>query len=456
VKKTKLNPTPSEVYRISEMTQVIVKDTPKGTNLALYQGLMTLMSGAMLNSRGAVIPALAHAGYDQGDSMRIWQGMAHGSWTANALLAELNTRIRQEHTWAALEVGGYRVKALDTVGYFRPRLKGCDTKHYQSVAGKALPAICIGQMGAVGYVGEQKVTVPCALVRASGEVHSEEDLMKALAKEAAEQLSQQDVVTADRKFSPLTLLKAGCQHLVLRRPKNMTMRRASPPAYAGRGRPATRGEVVRPLPRRYKGREIPACAPDATCRWEDTRVDGTIFTLEAKLWRQVVLPAQTHWTISDQKLMSKTVWTVVVIQHPDFDEPMVVLMNVALNPQQAYRVVRSRWGIEQPPLVAKQLLGMHRQFVWAADMRFRLPELSLIAAGILTYVAATIRNPTPTGWWDRHPKPTAGRLRRHLSKVDWHQVPLADQLCKKRSVTCHLPTGFHPALAQARALNRLN
>ena len=305
---------------------------------------------------------------------------------------------------------------MDTVGFFRPRLKGCDTTHYQPVAGKALPAICIGQMGAVGYMGQQKVTVPCMLVRASGEVRSEEDLMQALAKEAADQLSQQDVVTADRKFSPLTLLKAGCQHMVLRRPKNMTMRRASPPLYAGRGRRPTRGEVVRPLPRRYKGREIPASAPDATCQLEDTRLDGTVCTLDAKLWHQVLLPAQVNcnWTISEQTLalMSETVWTVIVIAHPDFDEPMVLLMNVDLNAQQAYRVVRSRWGIEQPPLVAKQLLGLHRQFVWAPNMRFRLPELALIAAGILTYVAATVDRPTPTGWWDRHPKPTAGRLRR--------------------------------------------
>jgi hypothetical protein len=454
VKKTKLNPIPNEVYRICEMAQAAVSGVVKGTNLAVYEGLMTMMSGAMLNSRGALIPALAGEGYDQRDSLRIWQGLAHGSWQANAMLAELKARIEQAHDWIALEVGGYRVKALDTVGFFRPRLKGCDTKHYQSVAGKALPAICIGQMGAVGCVGEQRVTVPCTLVRASGEVRSEEDLMQALAKQAAEQLHPQDVVTADRKFSPLTLLKAGCPHVVLRRPKNMTMRRASPPAYTGRGRPPTRGEVVRPLPRRYKSREIPASAPDATCQWEDTRPDGTVFTLEAKLWRNVLLPTQADWTISEHTLMSKTVWTVVVIQHPDFDEPMVVLMNVDLNPQQAYRVVRGRWGIEQPPLVAKQLLGMHRQFVWAANMRFRLPELSLIAAGILTYVAATVHTPTPTGWWDRHPKPTAGRLRRQLAKVDWRQVPRAHGLCKKRSVTRHLPKGFHPALALARALNR--
>lgn len=436
------------------MTQAIVQCAPKGTNLGLYQGLMTLMSGALLNSRGALMPALASAGYDQTDSLRIWQALAHGSWQANELLTELNKRIVQEHEWRALEVGGYQVKAVDTVGYYRPRLQGCPTKHYQSAAGKALPAICLGQLGAVGYVGEQKVTVPRVLVRADGQIRSEEDLMAALAKQAAQQVSQQDVVTADRKFSPKTLLQAGCPHLVLPRPTNLTMRRAHPPAYAGRGRPATRGEVVRPLPRCYKGRQIPATPPDATCRWQDTRSDGTLVTLQAHLWREVVLPAQAHWTIADRRLMAKTAWTVVVIHHPDFAEPMVVLMNVDLTPQHAHQVVRGRWGIEQPPLVAKQLLGVHRQFVWAPDMRFRWPELSLVAAGILTYIAATVRHPTPTGWWDRRPKPTAGRLRRQLMTVDWRQVPLADTLCKKRSVTRHLPKGFHSALAAAKVLNQ--
>jgi hypothetical protein len=372
-------------------------------------------------ARAGASAACAIVGVVDGrDSLRIWQGLAHGAWEANALLGELHARIEHEHAWAALEVGGYRVKAMDTVGYYRPRLQGCQTKHYQSAVGKALPAICLGQVGAVGQIGAQRVTVPC------------------------------------RKFSPLVLLKAGCPHLVLRRPKNVTLRRAQAPVYAGRGRPPTRGELVRPLPRTYKGRPIPASAPDATWAWQDLRRDGSACVIEAQLWHEVVLPAQSHWTLADHKLMAHTVWTVVVIAHPDYEEPMVVLMNVALNAQQAYRVATSRWGIEQPPLVAKQLLGLHRQFVWAPDMRFRWPELSLIAAGLLTYVAATVPNPTPTGWWDRQPKPTAGRLRRQLSKVDWRQVPLADQLRKKRSVTRHLPKGFHPALARARAFNRLS
>jgi hypothetical protein len=164
MKKTSSSPIPSEVYRICEMTQGIVQDMPIGTNLALYEGLMTLMSGALLESRGALIPALAQEGFDRCDSLRIWQGLAHGAWDANALLAELNGRIEHEHAWTALEVGGYRVKAMDTVGYYRPRLQGCTTKHYQSAAGKALPAICLGQVGAVGPVGAQRVTVPCAVV----------------------------------------------------------------------------------------------------------------------------------------------------------------------------------------------------------------------------------------------------------------------------------------------------
>jgi len=54
--------------------------------------------------------------------------------------------------WRALQVGGYQIEALDTVGFFPPRLKGCATQHYQSLAGKALPAIGIGLMGAIGRV----------------------------------------------------------------------------------------------------------------------------------------------------------------------------------------------------------------------------------------------------------------------------------------------------------------
>ena len=443
MKKTKLNPIPSEVYRISEMTQAIVKGAPQGTNVALYRGLMTMMSGEMLGSRGALMPALDSAGFDRGESMRIWQGLAHGAWKINDLLEELGQQIASQNRWLAAEVGGYRVKALDTVGYFRPRLRGCVTKHYNSAADKALPAINLGQLAMVGRVGEQNVTIPCVIVRAAaaGQIQSEEDLMKALCKQAAQHESEQDVVTADRKFSPLIVVDSGCANVVLRRPKNMTLRRSMPPPYSGRGRRPVYGDLVRPLSRRRKEHVIPASAPDDTAAWHEQQTDGTVITITAKLWHKVVPTQQKTWTLDDRKLMTDTAWTAIVIEHPKFDEPLVVLTTVPLSSEQTYQVVRSRWGVEQPPLVAKQLLGFHRQFVWADQMRFRYPELSLLAAGILTYVASTVQVPTPASWWDRHPKPTAGRLRRLLLKVDWHQLPLDPRLRVKRSVTAHLPVG---------------
>ena len=65
MKRTKQDPIPNEVYQVSEIVQAVVGDTPIGTNLGLYQGLMTMMSGEMLGSRGALIPALDSAGLDQ-------------------------------------------------------------------------------------------------------------------------------------------------------------------------------------------------------------------------------------------------------------------------------------------------------------------------------------------------------------------------------------------------------
>jgi hypothetical protein len=98
--------------------------------------------------------------------------------------------------------------------------------------------------------------------------------------------------------------------------------------------------------------------------------------------------------------------------------------------------------VEQPPLAAKQMIGLHRQFVFASDSCFRLPELSLIAGAILTYAAA-VMPPVPSGFWDRTPQATPGRLRRLLDKADFPTFLFDDpQIRKKDSVTAHLPKGI--------------
>jgi len=92
--------------------------------------------------------------------------------------------------------------------------------------------------------------------------------------------------------------------------------------------------------------------------------------------------------------------------------------------------------------VAKQLLGLERQFVFAPASRQRLPKLALLAVNILTYLAAVLP-PLPTGFWDRQPKRTPGRLRRVLAQAGFPEYyPLEGRIRKKHSVTAHLPKGI--------------
>jgi hypothetical protein len=93
-------------------------------------------------------------------------------------------------------------------------------------------------------------------------------------------------------------------------------------------------------------------------------------------------------------------------------------------------------------LAAKQMLGAARQFVHAPETCQRLPELALLAGAVLSYAAATAPA-IPTGFWDRRPQPTPGRLRRLLARTPFPQdFPLPARLREKASATAHLPKGF--------------
>jgi hypothetical protein len=87
------------------------------------------------------------------------------------------------------------------------------------------------------------------------------------------------------------------------------------------------------------------------------------------------------------------------------------------------------------------MVGAHRAFVFGDESRYRLPELALLAGNVLAYVAATSAA-VATGFWDRCCRPTCGRLRRVLLRVDFAAIPVPEgALRKKASVTAHLPKG---------------
>ncbi len=84
---------------------------------------------------------------------------------------------------------------------------------------------------------------------------------------------------------------------------------------------------------------------------------------------------------------------------------------------------------------------LHRQFVSAEVSCLRLPALALLAGNILTFLAVALLA-LPTGFWDRQPKKTPGRLRRLLAQINFSkEYGCAGQLRKKESVTDHLPKG---------------
>lgn len=98
--------------------------------------------------------------------------------------------------------------------------------------------------------------------------------------------------------------------------------------------------------------------------------------------------------------------------------------------------------MEQLPLAATQMLGAVRAFVHAPETCQRLPELALLAGAILSYVAAS-SPAVPTGFWDRRPQPTPGRLRRALARCPFpHDFPLPARIRAQAARTDHLPKGF--------------
>ena len=115
--------------------------------------------------------------------------------------------------------------------------------------------------------------------------------------------------------------------------------------------------------------------------------------------------------------------------------------NLPVSAYALWCLYRDRWPIEQMPLAAKQMVGAHRAFVFGDESRHRLPELALLAGNILTYVAATT-GAVATGFWDGYCRPTCGRLRRVLLRMDFSEIPVPEgSLWKKGSVTEHLPKG---------------
>jgi hypothetical protein len=419
---------PEAVDRMLRLLCTLVGPVSVGTNLGLLHLLWMLVSGQLLVTRGAVFPGLNGTGLSARAVRRAWAALGRGDWTSEHLLACWQAQVAVEGRWQPHGHGGYCPVAVDVTAFWRPRLQGCPTTHFHAAAGKALPAIPVGLVARVGSVGDQRLALPLAFVRADPADPRTSTHERLLVRTAVAQCAADDVLVLDAGFGLALLQAEGATRYIVRLAKNSTFRRATPPVYRGRGRPPRRGLLVRPLSRRYKDRTVPATAPDHTARWEE---DGVV--LRAERWTDLVLPTAGE---------DASTFTVVALYDPRYQEPLLLATPLALPPPALRALYPDRWAVEQIPLVAKQVLGAARQFIHAPETCQRLPEVALLAGVILSYAAAT--GPAiPTGFWDRRPMPTAGRLRRALARCSFPQdFPLPARIRAKASHTDHLPKGF--------------
>ncbi|MBV7335868.1 hypothetical protein KFU94_48030 [Chloroflexi bacterium TSY] len=320
------------------------------------------------------------------------------------------------------------MKSIDITGFWRPKLQGKVNRLYNSTARRALPALIFGVMISSGEIGGKRVPLLKAIMRC--EVGTKEsEFRKKLLKETKKSLESDEVAVVDAGFTIREMLESDVDRFVLREAINCTARRNELPERKEKGRPPEYGDIVRPLSRCYRGKRLEATTPDSFGQFV---YSGRLIRYQA--WHNLV-PRTTKVDTANRT------YSIYVFQDPAYHTPLVLATVMALQAETIYLFSLERWPVEHPPLASKQMIGLHRQFVHADEACFRLPELGLLAGNLLSHLAASLP-PIPTGYWDREPQATPGRLRRVLSSA---LFPTPDQLDpdfrKKASVSHHFPKG---------------
>lgn len=414
--------------RTVQVLEQIVKPVPLGTNLALLQLMWAIISGAFLPGRGAIHTALSESGFTSQEIRRCWRALRAGRWHIHELISQFRELVSADAQWQASLCGGWRPVAVDLTTIWRPQLQGWLGKMFQRLAGKKKTGIGYGLIAEIGSIEGQRVPLLRAIVRGETSGESETTLQRRTLLKVAKMLKEDEVSIHDAGVSLSEVHEAGISRFLARQRRNITGRRNELPPYRG-GRHHKFGEIVRPLARKRAGKEIAASPADCV---ETFLYQGRL--IEARGWHGLVRSDQ-HVSLANETF---SIW---VIDDPTYEDPWVLATNLNCSAEIAYHLYLNRWPVEQVPLVAKQLLGMHRQFVFAHQSCWRLGELAFLTGNVLTWLAA-ILPPIATGFWDRNPQRTPGRLRRRLSRTDFSSDWLSQpELRKKKSVTSHLPKG---------------
>lgn len=382
---------PTAVRETIQVLELIVQAVPLGTNVGLLYMMWAMLNGSFLRSRGGIFPALQASGFDAGTSRRSWAAFRYGSWTIGELVGVWRGYVLGQGKWQAHLYEGYRVLAVDWTAFWRPQLQGWRGRFFHRQANRAVKGVGFGVAVEVGEVERQRIPLLRRLMRIEGEDMSESRLKAETLRWLSEELAADEIAVMDAGVEVSECQAAGIKRFVVRLALNATGRRNFLPPDKKRGRPPEYGERIRPLARTYKGRTIAASPPGVQLSfpWQGREI-------QVHGWHNLVLPTLKP----DPHHQTFSIWAFF---DPAYQDPLLLATNVALDAESVFALYLDRWSVEQVPLAAKQMLGLHRQFVSAPEACQRLPELALLAANVLTLLAA-ILPPIPTGFWDKHPK----------------------------------------------------
>ncbi|MBM3460379.1 MAG: hypothetical protein FJX77_17805, partial [Armatimonadetes bacterium] len=144
---------------ITSLLTAALASVPLGTNLGLFRGATVCLSGRLLASRGALLPALDDFGLSPAECRQVLSALSHGCWRWEPLLAATEAHIRARPDWQPTQWDGYEPVAVDLTAFPRPRLQGLETSHYDAIARRNLPSVVLGLAVAVGQIRSQPVPV---------------------------------------------------------------------------------------------------------------------------------------------------------------------------------------------------------------------------------------------------------------------------------------------------------
>ncbi len=305
--------------KMIQAIEYVVKPISIGTNAALLHLLWAMVSGAFLSSRGAVHTALKLSGRSDAETRRGGNALRAGQWQISELISRWREWVMKEDEWEVREYEGWRPVSCDVVVFPRLKLKGWKAKLYRGTFGKAIKAVGLGVIVDVGQYGMERIALLRTIVRCKNAEDGEDELKKALLREGARTLKENEVLIHDAGASVKDVQEAGVPHYVIRAAKNCVARWNYLPKNAHGNRQY--GERIRPLARSRKGKKIES-TNDPTIQ---TSFEYQGRTIKAWCWQNVVGQmdkvsdkAQTYhlWVFLTHYIQIHLSWLLILMPKP--------------------------------------------------------------------------------------------------------------------------------------------